>query len=59
MSLFMENFNSVFANLSIMNFFQKFPRGIISLSEIIGLVSFTGMFIAFTIIVMQRRKLLK
>ena len=59
MSLFMENFNSIFANLSIMNFYQKFPSGVISLSEIIGLVSFTGMFTAFTIIVMQRRKLVK
>ena len=42
-----------------MNFYQKFPSGVISLSEIIGLVSFTGMFTAFTIIVMQRRKLVK
>ena len=59
MSLFMENLNSVFSNLAIMNFYQKFPSGVISLSEIIGLVSFTGMFNAFTIIVTQRRKLVK
>ncbi len=59
MSLFMENLNSVFSNLAIMDFYQKFPSGVISLSEIVGLVSFTGMFTAFTIIVMQRRKLVK
>ena len=59
MSLFMQDLNSVFDNLAIMNFYQKFPSGVISLSEIIGLVSFTGMFTAFTIIVMQRRKLVK
>lgn len=59
MSLFMQDLNSVFDNLSLMNFYQKFPSGVISLKEIIGLVSFTGMFTAFTIIVMQRRKLVK
>ena len=59
MSLFIQDLNSVFDNLAIMNFYQKFPSGVISLSEIIGLVSFTGMFTAFTIIVMQRRKLVK
>lgn len=59
MSLFMQDLNSVFDNLALMNFYQKFPSGVISLKEIIGLVSFTGMFTAFTIIVMQRRKLVK
>ena len=59
MSLFMQDLNSVFSNLAIMNFYQDFPSGVISLSEIVGLLSFTGMFIAFTIIVMQRRKLVK
>ena len=59
MSLFMQDLNSVFSNLAIMNFYQDFPSGVISLSEIVGLISFTGMFIAFTIIVMQRRKLVK
>ena len=59
MSLFLEDLNSVFDNLAIMNFYQKFPSGVISLSEIVGLVSFTAMFTAFTIIVMQRRKLVK
>lgn len=59
MSLFMQDLNSVFSNLAIMNFYQDFPSGVISLSEIVGLISFTGMFTAFTIIIMQRRKLVK
>lgn len=59
MSLFMQDLNSIFSNLAIMNFYQDFPSGVISLSEIVGLISFTGMFTAFTIIVMQRRKLVK
>lgn len=59
MSLFMGDLNSVFSNLSLISFYQKFSTGVISLSEVVGLLSFTGMFIAFTIIVMQRRKLVK
>ena len=59
MTLFMQDLNSVFENLSIMNFYSYFPRGVISLKEVVGLVSFTAMFISFTIIVMQRRKLVK
>ena len=59
MSLFMEDLNSIFSNLAIMNFFQKFPSGVISLSEVVGLISFTAMFTTFTIVVMQRRKLVK
>lgn len=59
MSLFIQDLSSIFDNLVIMNFYQKFASGVISLKEIVGLVSFTGMFTAFTIIVMQRRKLVK
>lgn len=59
MSLFLQDVNSALANVAIMNFYQYFPSGVISLTEVVGLVSFTGMFTAFTIIVMQRRKLVK
>ena len=59
MTLFMQNLNSIFANASIMNFYEKFSSGVISLSEVVGLVSFTLMFLSFTAIVMQRRKLVK
>lgn len=59
MTLFMQNLNTIFANASIMNFYEKFSSGVISLSEVVGLVSFTLMFLSFTAIVMQRRKLVK
>lgn len=56
MSIFLENINPIFANLSIINFYEKFPSGVISLNEIAGLVSFSIVFIALTVLVMQRRK---
>ncbi len=59
LSLYAQDLNSNLASLSIMNFYQKFPSGVISLSEVVGLISLTAMFVAFTIIVMQRRKLVK
>ena len=59
MSLFIPDLGNGFPDISIMNFYQKFPSGVISLTEVVGSISFTAMFIAFTIIVMQRRKLVK
>ena len=59
MSIFLENINNIFSNLSIINFYEKFPSGVVSLTEIAGLVSFSILFIGLTIIVMQRRKLVK
>ena len=59
MSLFIPDLGKEFQMISIMDFYQKFPTGVISLTEVVGAVSFAAMFIAFTIIVMQRRKLVK
>lgn len=59
MSLFIPDLGKGFPDISIMNFYQKFPSGVISLTELVGAISFAAMFIAFTIIVMQRRKLVK
>lgn len=59
MSLFVPQLGQEFEMVSIMDFYQKFPAGVISLTEVVGAVSFAIMFIAFTIIVMQRRKLVK
>ena len=59
LSLFVENLNSSLAKISIINFYQKFPVGVISLEEIAGLVSFSIVFIGLTILVMQRRKTVK
>lgn len=59
MSLFIPDLGNEFKMISIMDFYQKFPTGVISLTEVVGAVSFALMFIALTIIVMQRRKLVK
>lgn len=59
MSIFMQDLNNVFANLAIMNYYQDFPNGVISFKEVISLLAFTAMFTSFTIMVMQRRKLVK
>lgn len=59
MSLFIPNLGEGFEIISIMDFYENFPIGVISLSDVVGALSFTAMFIAFTIIVMQRRKLVK
>ena len=59
MSLFVPDLGKGFPDISIVNFYQYFPNGVISLTEVVGSISFATMFIAFTIIVMQRRKLVK
>lgn len=59
MSIFLENINPIFSKISIMNFYEKFPSGVVSLTEVAGLVSFSIVFIALTILVMQRRKSVK
>ena len=59
MSLFIQDLNNIFVNLAIMSFDQDFPNGVISFKEVISLLAFTAMFTSFTIMVMQRRKLVK
>ncbi len=59
MSLFIVDLDIGIPDISLMSFYQKFPTGVISLNEVVGPLSFTAMFIAFTIILMQRRKLVK
>lgn len=59
MTLFTSDLDIGLPDVSIMGYFQKFPTGVISLTEVVGPLTLMGMFIAFTIIVMQRRKLVK
>jgi len=59
MSVFLPNLGEEFPDVSLMNYYQMFPSGVIAIKEIVGAISFAAMFIAFTIIVMQRRKLVK
>lgn len=59
MSLFFQGMGGFFRNLCLMSFYEKFPSGLVSINEIVGLISFAAVFIALTIIVMLRRKSVK
>ena len=59
LSWFFTDINEIFSSLSLINMFDKFPSGQIDLSEIVTFVSFTLLFVALTIIVLQRRKSVK
>lgn len=59
MSLFMPDISSIFSSFSLINFFVTFAQGVISIENIISLLLFSLVFISLTIIVMQRRKLVK
>lgn len=58
-SLFMPDISSKFSGFALMNYYTSFSQGVISLENIISLLLFTVVFISLTIIVMQRRKLVK
>ena len=53
---FLPSISEIFAPFSLISKFDKFPQGIIALSEIITFVSFTVLFILLTIVVLQSRK---
>ena len=58
-ALIIPSFTGLLPVIDLMNNYQKFPAGIISLSEVINLLAYAVMFILFTIIIMQRRKSVK
>ena len=58
-TLFLPDLDIGLPDICIMSYYQKFPTGVISLSEVVGPLTLMAMFISFTIIVMQRRKLVK
>ena len=55
-SWFLPNLSESFSILDLMSSYQKFPAGIVSIKEVVTLVSFATVFILMTIIIMQRRK---
>ena len=57
--MFVAKASGIFAMLSLVGMFQKFPQGIISLKEVVGYCSFIILFILLTIVVLQRRKSVK
>ncbi|MBQ9657808.1 MAG: ABC transporter permease [Clostridia bacterium] len=58
-SLFAGSINSIFSGFILIDYYTKFAQGIISLENVISLILFTFVFLSLTIIVMQRRKLVK
>ena len=58
-SLFLSDISTVFSQIALMNYYITFAQGVISIENIISLALFSAVFISFTIIVMQRRKLVK
>lgn len=56
---FLPDISSIFDVFSLIYKFDKFPNGLISISEIITFISFTVLFILLTIITLQRRKSVK
>ena len=56
---FLPDINSVFSSINLMDKFMKFPYGLISITDFVGLVSFTVMCILITILFMKRRKTVK
>lgn len=51
--------NSIFQNISLIYMFDKFGCGVVSLTEVVGLLTFIILFISLTVIVLQRRKSVK
>lgn len=56
---FAPQVNTIFSSIALLDKFYPFATGVIPIAEIINLLSFTVVFIIFTIMVMQRRKLVK
>ena len=58
-SWFLPTLNDNFSIIDLMSNYQKFPAGLISMSEVVNLLGITVVFILFTIIIMQRKKSIK
>ena len=58
-SLFLSDISTVFSQIALMNYYITFAQGVISIENIISLALFSAVFISFTVIIMQRRKLVK
>ncbi len=56
---FLPNISDIFKTLSPIELFQKFPQGVISISDTVTLLSQTLLFTLLTITVLQRKKNVK
>ena len=57
--LFLPDVSNIFSQFTLIDFYTNFVKGILSIESIISLILFSGVFISLTLIVMQRRKLVK
>lgn len=58
-SWFLPNISDSFSIIDLMSSYQKFPAGLISVTEVFNLLGIAVMFVLFTIIIMQRKKSVK
>lgn len=56
---FLVDMNSIFSKINLMDLFMKFPEGLISIRDVVSLISFTIMCLLLTILFMKRRKTVK
>ena len=56
MPWFLPDINTAFSSINLIDKFMKFPYGLISIIDVVSLVSFTVMCNVITIIIMKRRK---
>ena len=56
---FLPDISSSFSSINLMDKFMKFPYGLVSIADTVGLLSFTVMCIFTTILFMRRRKTVK
>ena len=58
-TLFIGDISEFLGGFNLINYYLNFAQGVIAIENIISLLLFTFVFISLTIIVMQRRKLVK
>ncbi len=56
---FLQSYQGIVQMFSLVQMYQKFPQGIISLKEVVGYITFILLFTCLTIIILQRRKSVK
>ena len=56
---FLVDMSSIFSSIDLIDKFMKFPYGLISVSDVVSLISITVMCVLITIVLIKRRKAVK
>ena len=56
---FLVDISTIFSSIDLIDKFLKFPNGLISVADLVSLLSITVMCISITIILIKRRKMVK